>query len=112
MSVLDRLQTLSSAEEFFDTLGVGYEPQILHVARLHILRRMGQYLVSTDFSGLGEDEVFAAAKTNLERAYEDFCTSSPIAERVFKVLRENDPDRPPAPKPSPAFVPLSSLTGS
>lgn len=112
MSVLDKLQKLSSAEEFFETLGVSYEPQVLHVARLHILRRMGQYLVSTDFDGMSEEDVFAAAKENLTKAYDDFCASSPIAERVFKVLRENDPNRPPEPQPKAAFVPLSSLTGS
>lgn len=112
MSVLDQLQKLSSAEEFFETLGVEYEPQIMNVARLHILRRMGQYLVSTDFDGMSEEEVFAAAKANLKQAYDDFCASSPIAERVFKVLRDADPNRAPEPKPNPAFVPLSSLTGS
>lgn len=111
MSVLDQLKTLSSAEEFFQALGVEYEPQILNVARLHILRRMGQYLVSTDFDGMGEAEIAEAARANLKRAYDDFCESSPIAERVFKVLRENDPNRPVAPK-GPALVQLGPVTSN
>ena len=44
MSALEQLRKLSSAEDFFETLGVSYDPAVLRVARLHILRRMGEYL--------------------------------------------------------------------
>ena len=44
MSALEQLRKLSSAEDFFDALGVSYDPTVLRVARLHILRRMGEYL--------------------------------------------------------------------
>jgi nitrogenase-stabilizing/protective protein len=43
-SLLDRMRSLSAAEEFFDLLRVSYDPTVLRVARLHIMRRMGQYL--------------------------------------------------------------------
>ena len=39
-----RLKGLSSAEDFFATLGVAYDERVLRVARLHILKRMGEYL--------------------------------------------------------------------
>jgi nitrogenase-stabilizing/protective protein len=112
MSVLDRLQSLSSAEDFFDYLGVPYQPEIVRVARLHIMRRMGQYLKGSEVEGALEaaddDALFALCKEHLETAYADFVASSPIAERVFKVHQEAV-----APKPEPVkpFVPLSSLTG-
>ena len=48
MTILDDLRKLSSAEEFFDVLGVDYDPAVIRVARLHILRRMGEYLRSAD----------------------------------------------------------------
>jgi len=110
MSVVDQLKSLSSAEEFFTLLKVDYQPEVLQVLRLHILRRMGQYLVSAEFDGMSDEEVFAAAQSMLAQAYEDFIKSNPMAERVFKVLKEHDPNRPTDPGPKPAFVPLTSLT--
>jgi nitrogenase-stabilizing/protective protein len=112
MSVLERLQSLSSAEDFFDYLGIPYEPEIVRVARLHIMRRMGQYLKGSEIEGeldaAQEEALFRLCKEHLEQAYADFVASSPIAERVFKVHQEAV-----APKAEPVkpFVPLSSLTG-
>lgn len=106
MAILDELKGLSSAEDFFRVLGVPHEPEVLQVARLHILKRMGQYLASADMSVLGEDAIRAACRETLARAYDDFVRSSPLAERVFKVLRERDPVAPPR---KGAFVPLTAL---
>lgn len=110
MSVLDKLKSLHSAEEFFETLQVEYQPEVLQVLRLHILRRMGQYLVSEDFTGKSDEEIYAAAQEGLKNAYEDFIKSNPMAERVFKVLKEHDPNKPKPAAPKPSFVPLTSLT--
>lgn len=85
MSFVDTLRALSSAEDFFLTLDVDYDPKILNVARLHILRRMHHYL-EQDKSDLSDD---AAQKQLYQRylaqAYADFVQSSPIKERVFQV---------------------------
>jgi nitrogenase-stabilizing/protective protein len=102
--VIEQLNRTSSAEEFFALLGVDYDPKHLNVVRLHILRRMGQYLVSEDFSGMPDDEVTQRCKAVLEQAYEDFLKSSPLDERVFKVLK--DAVAPPKPK---TFVSLTTL---
>ncbi|MGO9546000.1 MAG: nitrogenase stabilizing/protective protein NifW [Rhodomicrobium sp.] len=112
MSVLAELDKLHSAEDFFSYLKVDYDPALLHVARLHILKRMGKYLAGKDFSGASEETIFAEARETLAHAYQDFVASKPIDERVFKVLQEHDPSHPaapaePAPKP---FVPLDSIT--
>ena len=56
--ILAQLNEASAAEDFFALLGVDYDPKHVNVVRLHILRRMGQYLVSEDFTGL-PDEVVA-----------------------------------------------------
>ena len=107
MTILDDLRKLSSAEEFFDVLGVDYDPAVVHVARLHILRRMGEYLRSTelgDVSGrASEGGVQGASGQGLRR----FVASSPIEQRVFKVhkdavSRRREPEIP--------FVPLTVLT--
>jgi nitrogenase-stabilizing/protective protein len=102
--VLASLKKLSSAEEFFEALGVTFDPKVLNVARLHILKRMGQYLSGDDLEGLPDSVAAARAKAFLERAYSDFQTSSPIEERVFKVHK--DAVKPPA---APAFVPFDTL---
>ncbi|WP_342709693.1 nitrogenase stabilizing/protective protein NifW [Bradyrhizobium sp. B124] len=103
--ILDRLSKASSAEEFFSLLGVDYDPKIVNVARLHILKRMGQYFAKEQFAGAAEPEVRARCKAMLEEAYADFAASSPIDQRVFKVLKDAvaDPTKPAA------FVPLSAL---
>lgn len=108
MSVLDELGKLSSAEDFFETLGVDFDPAIMRVARLHIMRRMGEYLASADFADASDEEKRAACAKHLAQAYGDFAKSSPIAERVFKVHQDavKPKDRPAKP-----FVPLSALTG-
>jgi nitrogenase-stabilizing/protective protein len=87
-SVLDTLNKASAAEDFFALLGVDYDPKILSVARLHILRRMAQYLASEDFDGVADEVVTERCKSVLARAYADFVASSPIDQRVFKVLKD------------------------
>lgn len=113
MSVLDRLQGLSSAEEFFDYLEVPYVPEVVHVARLHIMRRMGQYLKGSEevegaLAAADDAAMFALCKEHLAQAYADFVASSPIAERLFKVHQEAIQPKAPPQKP---FVPLTALTG-
>ncbi|WFU29034.1 nitrogenase stabilizing/protective protein NifW [Bradyrhizobium sp. CB1717] len=105
IGILDRLSKASSAEDFFSLLGVDYDPKIVNVARLHILKRMGQYFAEEQFAGAAEPEIRARCKAMLERAYADFVASSPIDQRVFKVLKEAAAD----PKKAAAFVPLSEL---
>ncbi|WP_315704631.1 MULTISPECIES: nitrogenase stabilizing/protective protein NifW [unclassified Bradyrhizobium] len=104
--VLEQLNKTSAAEDFFKLLDVDYDPKVLNVCRLHILRRMGQYLVSEDFTGASNDEAAARCKSFLEQAYQDFITSTPLDQRVFKVLKEAVAPPKPAPKP---FVPLTTL---
>ncbi|MBB5048009.1 nitrogenase-stabilizing/protective protein [Rhodopseudomonas rhenobacensis] len=102
-NVVDQLKRAGSAEEFFTLLGVCFDPKVLDVARLHILKRMGQYLASEDLDGVPNSVVAARCKAVLERAYEDFLTSTPLDQRVFKVLKDAV-----APKKS-HFVPLETL---
>jgi nitrogenase-stabilizing/protective protein len=109
VNIMNELGGLSSAEDFFVTLDLSYDPAILNVARLHIMRRMGQYLRSTELTDLNnDDEVRRACRSHLETAYQDFVRSSPIAERVFKVHQDAIKPAEPPKKP---FVPLTALTG-
>lgn len=104
---LEELKALSSAEDFFRVLGVPYDPQVLGVARLHILKRMGQTVASLAPS-LPDGEARDLCREALTAAYAEFSGKSPLQARLFKVLRDRDPGRPAT---RGAFVPLSDLTG-
>ncbi|MBU3888825.1 MULTISPECIES: nitrogenase stabilizing/protective protein NifW [Methylosinus] len=109
MSILDDLRKLSAAEEFFDLLGVEYDPNIVRHSRLHILRRMGEYLHKAAPEGASDDEVREACREFLAKAYQDFTKSSPIEERLFKVHKDAVK---PKEEPKKPFVPLSTVTTS
>jgi nitrogenase-stabilizing/protective protein len=102
--IMAKLRKAASAEEFFTLLGVAYDPKVLNVARLHILKRMGEYLAGEDIDGVPDRVAAARCRSVLERAYEEFVTTSPLEARVFKVLKQAvEPPKPPA------FVPFDSL---
>lgn len=90
MDELDRqMARLSAAEEFFDLLGVPYEPSVMNVNRLHILKRFNQYLRR---DGHGETLDLPARSAylaeQLQHAYADFVNSTPAQEKVFKVFQD------------------------
>ena len=103
--ILARLKQLASAEEFFEALGVRFDPERLAVARLHILKRMGDLLAGDDLEGLPDSIAAARARSMLERAYQELAGASPLEKRLFKVLRDRDPSRPVEPPRRP-FVAL------
>lgn len=96
----EALEELSSAEDFLDYFGIGYDPAVVHVNRLHILQRYHDYLAKTALP-----EVEAARRvvyaTLLQQAYSDFVESDALTEKVFKVFRMNEPQV--------KFVPLSEI---
>ena len=108
MSVLEDLERLSAAEDFFVYLDVPFEPEIVQVARLHILRRMGQYIKGSQIDGafdaLDDAAIKALCKEHLEQAYQDFVESSPLKERLFKVHKDAV-----APKPVKPLVQMTAL---
>lgn len=101
--LIERMRRLSAAEEFFALLGVSYDPEVLQVARLHVLRRMSQYLTNAALDAMTEDAAEEACRAALARAYADFVASTPIEERVFKVHQDA------APGARRGFVPFSAI---
>jgi nitrogenase-stabilizing/protective protein len=89
--VLKQLSTLSAAEEFLDFFAIPYEPAVVHVNRLHILKRFHQYLRTTPgLTGLDDGALRQACRDLLTRAYQDFVRSTPAQEKVFKVFQDAD----------------------
>lgn len=88
--VLDHIDELSSAEDIFTYLLLPYEAEVLNVSRLHIMKRFGAYLREAQFTDLDQDAVFLECRNILKRAYGDFCESTPMREKVFKVFRDEE----------------------
>lgn len=89
---LQALGNLSAAEEFFEFLAVPYEPAVVHVKRLHILKRFNQYLRTRTpgVAHLHAQAQYQACRELLQRAYQDFVSSTPAREKVFKVFQDAD----------------------
>ena len=90
-SVLQRIQSFSAAEEFLDFFAIDYQPSVVHVNRLHILKRFNQYLNQNPIpEDMDETAAHEACKVLLTRAHDDFVTSTAAQEKVFKVFQEQD----------------------
>lgn len=83
------LKQLSSAEDFLNFFGVPHEQSVVHVSRLHILKRFYQYIrQAPNLPGDNEQALYAVYRELLVRAYSDFVRSTPAQEKVFKVFQE------------------------
>jgi nitrogenase-stabilizing/protective protein len=89
--LMNQLGRFSAAEEFLDFFQVPYDPAVVHVNRLHILKRFNQYLSrATQMDALDEATQLQTCKELMARAYGDFVRSTPAQEKVFKVFQDAD----------------------
>ena len=103
-TLTQRLKALSSAEDFLHFFGVPFEQSVVHVNRLHILKRFYQYLHREDgLAGLDDVAMFRRYRELLASAYQDFTRSTAAREKVFKVFQDADGSR---------SVSVTSLRGS
>ena len=87
--ILDTLATLSSAEQFFETLSVPFDQSVVNVSRLHILKRFREVLRSTDTTSLPDEQVKTVCRAALIEAYEDFAEGR--GTKTFKVFKDAHP---------------------
>jgi len=88
---LQKLKSLSSAEDFLNFFGVPYEQKVINVSRLHILKRFFQYIrQEPSLKPADELQMFTLYRGLLQRAYGDFVKSTPAQEKVFKVFQDVD----------------------
>ena len=73
------LEGLESVEEFLNHFGIDFDAHIVHASRLHILKRLHDYLAREPV--LDESIV----RRCLAMAYGDFEQSDALTERVFQV---------------------------
>lgn len=84
----EEIAALSAAEEFFDYLDVPYDPQVVHVNRLHILKRLSDYMRKEETDALDDVALRDLYREKLARAHADFVDSDAVTEKVFKVFKD------------------------
>jgi len=86
---LQQLKALSSAEDFLQFFGLPFDQKVLNVSRLHILKRFFQYIRQQNLLAKTDElALFTVYRELLARAYQDFVTSTPAKEKVFKVFQD------------------------
>lgn len=104
-----RLLACRDAEDYFALLDVPFDPHLLQVNRLHVLRMFGRELHtflqtgSADGNGSGNGDDGAAAdrlRAALAAAHDAFTDSTALDHRLFKVLQDRAPR---------GFVPLAAV---
>ena len=84
---LTQFNQLHDAEEYFQFFGLPFDPQVVNINRLHILRKFSQFMAAVD-SNLSDAEKLDAYRQALQSAYEVFLTSSSVEEKLFKVFQQ------------------------
>ncbi|MGO9973055.1 MAG: nitrogenase-stabilizing/protective protein NifW [Solirubrobacteraceae bacterium] len=96
---LGAFRRAGTAEEYFAVLGVAYDPRVLAVSRLHILRHFGAQAAQIDKGRAGgagagcatDETVFAAYRRALQISYDAFTSAGALDHRLFKVLQDYAP---------------------
>ena len=91
MTTLTQFNQLKDAEEYFDFFAIPYDPVVVNINRLHILRKFSELVQSTDET---QDETTQLThyRQALTQAYELFLTSSGVEQKLFKVFRDRPQD--------------------
>ena len=79
MLIIEELEALESAEEFFEYFDLPYDPQRLKVIRLHLLKAYREKLLALP-KDLDEDQWAAQAKEALAKAW---CEMSVPGAKAF-----------------------------
>lgn len=87
---LAEFNQLKDAEEYFEFFQLAYDPKVVNVNRLHILKQFSQYLreIDANAADLNEAEKLQQYQAALVQAYEVFLTSTSLETKLFKVFHE------------------------
>ena len=76
--MIEKLGSLSTAEEYFDVLDVPYERSVIKFNRFKILRHFHQYIRAFNLEEFNEYEQRHLCRAQLTRAYHDFARINPV----------------------------------
>ena len=86
-ALLAELAEMTSAEDFLNYFFIAFDPPVVQVNRLHILKRFHDYLRQTSPTAW---DGYAGC---LKQAYQDFVHSNAQTEKVFKVFHRQAAQR-------------------
>jgi len=86
--LLEALSRLEEAEDFFDFFGLGFDPLLLRVNRLSMLRRFRLELQAVDREAPDLDDATRRARYReaLRRAHDSFREASALEQKLFRAL--------------------------
>uniref|UniRef100_B8HM98 Nitrogenase-stabilizing/protective protein NifW n=1 Tax=Cyanothece sp. (strain PCC 7425 / ATCC 29141) TaxID=395961 RepID=B8HM98_CYAP4 len=87
---LTEFNKLTDAEQYFQFFELPYDPQVVNVNRLHILKQFANAMgeIDASFPSLTEADRLAKYQEALAQAYNVFLTSSAVQTKLFKVFNE------------------------
>ncbi len=87
---LSQFNQLSDAEAYLEFFQLPYDPQVVNVNRLHILKKFSEYMQQIDASSpnLSEEEKLSQYCQALQQAYEVFLSSTGVEQKLFKVFKK------------------------
>ncbi|WP_339061004.1 nitrogenase-stabilizing/protective protein NifW [Tepidibacillus marianensis] len=82
------LNELRDTEDFFHFYQVPYDPNVVAISRLHILKRYNHYLLKENLldGNIKDTDTWERQRSLLIKAYDDFVHSTPLEEKVFPVF--------------------------
>lgn len=89
-ATFDEFKKLVDAEEFFNFFNLPYDPKIVSVNRLHILKK---FSLSVEEIDINQPNLSSAEKLNqyalaLQTAYDTFIDSNAQEQKLFKVFNQ------------------------
>ncbi len=84
---LSQFNQLKDAEEYFTFFDLSYDPKVVNVNRLHILRKFSQ-LVQQEDKAQDEAQKLSAYRQAFQTAYDLFLTSNSVEQKLFKVFKD------------------------
>ncbi|WP_035984776.1 nitrogenase-stabilizing/protective protein NifW [Leptolyngbya sp. KIOST-1] len=89
-STITAFNQITQAEDYFAFFGLPYDPQFLNVNRLHILQKFSRLMKEkgVDAPDMDDPATFNQYRELLQEAYSLFQSSSPQAQKLFKVFNQ------------------------
>ncbi len=85
MRLADELAHVETVEDLFSLFGLAYDPQVVTVHRLHILKRFGNEVTRIDeiVPVPNDEQLWNHYATALKHAHDHYLAGAPPGEHVF-----------------------------